>query len=140
MLLNLSNHPLAKWSAEQREAAQRQFGRVQDVLFPAVDPTASLAAVEQVVDDRVQSCLDLFSAEPDTQSNAVHIMGEYTFTYLFVKEMAKRNVLCVASTTERIVTENADGSKTTVFKFVQFRPYSTLTATTNREPATRDHT
>jgi hypothetical protein len=53
-------------------------------------------------------------------------MGEFTFTYQFVKEMEKRNIPCVASTTERIVTDNPDGSKTTVFKFVQFRPYFEL--------------
>lgn len=43
--------------------------------------------------------------------------------------LEKRGILCVASTTERIVTENPDGSKTTVFRFIQFRPYFASTST-----------
>jgi len=59
-------------------------------------------------------------------------MGKFTFTYQFFKEMEKRSIPCVASTTERIVTENPDGSKTTLFKFVQFRPYCELQEAENR--------
>ncbi|MBX2990250.1 MAG: CRISPR-associated protein [Bacteroidetes bacterium] len=123
MLLNLSNHPLSKWSHEQREAAEKQFGTVEDIPFPQLDPAASLESIREIVQQYVWKCEERIAENTTTESNAVHLMGEFTFTYLFVKEMEPRGILCVASTTERIVTENPDGSKTTVFKFVQFRPY-----------------
>ncbi len=52
--------------------------------------------------------------------------------------LEKLGILCVASTTERIVTDNPDGSKTTVFMFVQFRPYFAPTAIHNPQSEVRD--
>jgi hypothetical protein len=122
MLINLSNHPLAKWSPEQRKAAEQLYGTVQDVPFPSIDPAGSLESVMNLVHETAQNCINLLHRSSE-QLHAIHVMGEFTFTYLFVKEMEKRGILCVASTTERLVTDNPDGSKTTVFKFIQFRPY-----------------
>jgi len=128
MLINLSNHPLSKWSDAQRKAAEAHFGReIIDIPFAPVDPKTTFADVKKTVDEYIQLCLThLHQYENYTAENAIHIMGEYTFTFQFVKEMEARNILCVASTTERIVTDNPDGSKNTVFKFVRFRPYFTL--------------
>ncbi|MFH0988540.1 MAG: CRISPR-associated protein [bacterium] len=123
MLLNLSNHPLDKWSAEQREAAEQQFGAVEDMPFPQLDPGASLEAINAVVDDYLTKCTERLKTAKTDAANAIHLMGEYTFSYQFLKKMEALGIPCVASTTERIVTNNPDGSKTTVFKFVQFRPY-----------------
>lgn len=125
MLLNLSNHPKTKWDYAQLQAALDQFGSVEDVPFPPIDPKASQQEVTVIAQEYVDKCLDILAKAPNEASHAVHIMGEYTFTYQFLKEMEKRGILCVASTTERIVTEDpADPTKKiTVFKFVQFRPY-----------------
>jgi hypothetical protein len=121
MLLNLTNHPFSKWSEKQRGAAEGFYGSVVDIPFPAIEQTATLDQVNKIVQDYVQLChTHLDRCYEDEEANAIHIMGEYTFTYQFVKEMEKRNILCVASTTERIVTDTPDGSKTTVFQFVQF--------------------
>jgi len=49
-------------------------------------------------------------------------MGELTFTFNVVKNLAVRKIKCVASTTERNVKE-IDGKKITEFKFVRFREY-----------------
>lgn len=123
MLINLSNHPLPKWSPDQREAAEREYGSIHDLPFPQLDPAASLGAVRGIVQQYVVQCIEKIEKEGPHQRHAIHIMGEFTFTYLFVKEMEQRGIPCVASTTERIVTDNPDGSKTTLFQFVQFRPY-----------------
>jgi hypothetical protein len=131
MLINLSNHPLSRWSPEQRQAAEREFGAIVDVPFPQIKPDDSLTSVREVVRCSVQDCLTLLQTTAHQteregipqQRNAIHVMGEYTFTFLFVNEMQAKNIRCLASTTERIVTENPDGSKTTIFRFVQFRPY-----------------
>jgi len=123
MLINLSNHPLPKWESGQRAAAEEQFGAIEDIAFPQIDPKASLEDVTIIAYEYAEKCRDIFAKPANDKPHAVHLMGEFTFTYLFVKEMERRNVLCVASTTQRIVTDHPDGSKTTVFEFVQFRPY-----------------
>jgi len=130
MLLNLSNHSRAKWDVKQREAAEREYGGVEDLPFPQLNPGDSLDSIKGVVDEYVRKCVALFDQESSpkkkavpTGRQAVHLMGEFTFTYQFLKEMERRGIPCVASTTERIVTDNPDGSKTTVFRFVRFRPY-----------------
>lgn len=123
MLLNLSNHPLAKWESTQRAAAERQFGIIEDMPFPQIAPNASFADVTHIAREYSKKCMAMLAGSANDESNAVHLMGEFTFTYQFLKEMESLGIVCVASTTERIVTENPDGSKNTVFKFVQFRPY-----------------
>ena len=61
----------------------------------------------------------------DTGSKqAVHVMGEMTFVYQFVHLMTEQGVLCVASTTKRIVTNQANNTKTAKFEFIQFREYT----------------
>ena len=52
----------------------------------------------------------------------VHIMGEMTFTFAMVNALHKKGITCIASTTERISSEE-NGVKTSEFKFVQFRKY-----------------
>jgi hypothetical protein len=141
MLLNLSNHPKTKWDERQLVAAASEFGAVEDIPFPQIDPGASLEDVARIAYEYADKCEQVLNARSDelnavsgppvggtesrttNESNAVHLMGEFTFTYQFLKEMERRGIPCVASTTERIVADNPDGSKTTVFKFVQFRPY-----------------
>lgn len=134
MLINLSNHLLSKWDKLQREAAENTFGEIVDLPFPQVKPQDSLKSVTELVAQYTAKCAELIGEQhnQDLQSkqgsdqprNAIHVMGEYTFTYQFVKEMERRGILCVASTTERRVVDSPDGSKTTYFDFVQFRPYN----------------
>lgn len=121
MLINLSNHPSERWSKEQVHAAQI-YGEIVDLDFPLIDPCATLEAVKKQVHQYVQQCLELLSTAPG-QSTAVHIMGEMTFVYQFVKQMTARGVTCLASTTRRMVEENQEGEKVSKFEFVQFRPY-----------------
>lgn len=123
MLINFSNHPIEKWSIEQRETALMLYGEIVDLQFPQINPAATLEEVKNVVADFAARVITLFKNRKTDTSNVIHLMGEYTFTYQFAKEMEKLQMQCVASTTERIVSENPDGSKTTVFMFVKFRPY-----------------
>lgn len=123
MLLNLSNHPSAKWSAEQRAAAERRFGMISDMPFPELNPGLSLGEITNIANDYAQKCLEMFTKSASGKLNAVHAMGEYTFIYQLLKRLESLGVPCVASTTERITQKNPDGSKTSVFRFVQFRPY-----------------
>ena len=48
---------------------------------------------------------------------AVHLMGEMTFCFALITRLKSIGIDCIASTTRRNVTDNADGSKTTHFEF-----------------------
>lgn len=135
MLINLSNHPLKSWSENQRRLAEQQFGEIIDLDFPAIAPEAELEEVMQLAEQYAGKCSallakyhHLFGTDSFLSSrqliDAVHVMGEMTFVYQFVHKMSEQGVLCVASTTRRIATDNPDGSKISQFEFVRFRPYS----------------
>ena len=115
MLLNLSNHPSARWPDDQQSAAAR-FGPVADLPFPNVPPDADEAALAELVDTYFQQIKAKAPA-------AVHLMGEMTFTYALVRRLREElDLPVIASTTERLVTER-DGEKRVRFRFVRFRAY-----------------
>lgn len=117
MLINLSNHPVASWSAEQVAEAERCYGAVEDMAFPNIPPEWSseqVLALCNVVADAIQA----------KSCTAVHVMGEMTFTFGLVFRLHERGIPVVASTSERLVETYPDGRKLVVFRFKQFRPYT----------------
>lgn len=124
MLLNLSNHEAARWSAAQKQAVAERFDDVGDLPFPPIDPNADLANVTALAQKYVAQCQDLLAAANPRRS-AVHVMGEMTFVYQFVKLATAAGLRCVASTTERLAVNHPDGSKTSEFRFIRFRDYDT---------------
>lgn len=119
MLINLSNHPIAKWSMSQLNDAQRRFGDCVDVPFPHVSPFLEYDGIHSLVVGTMNNITSQYGCENIT----IHIMGEMTFVYDFVQYAATKGIRCVASTTDRIVVENPDGTKTSTFSFVKFREY-----------------
>lgn len=115
--INLSNHPSNGWSEEQQQAALR-LGDIVDLQFPPVNPTMATDQVKKMADELVTTILGYGKPADLT----VHIMGEMTLSYNIVAALCQLGVCCVASTTERIVTE-VDGKKVSEFHFVQFREY-----------------
>lgn len=120
MLINLSNHPSAKWSAEQAEAARRLFGEVVDLPFPVVDPAGDEDHIASLTDEYFRRILEI----AEEQHVTVHLMGEMTLTYALVQRLHAHGIPCVASTTKRETIDYADGRRESLFKFVQFRKYS----------------
>ncbi len=124
MLLNLSNHAAAKWSAAQKQAAEQRFGEVRDMSFPVINPNADLETITELAHDYVWKCRDIFDdAAIRNPQSAIHVMGEMTFVYQFVKLATAAGLRCVASTTERLAIDHPDGSKISEFRFVRFREY-----------------
>ena len=115
MLLNLSNHPSSRWPVEQVAAAQQQYGSVTDLPFPHVPPEATADEVQQLAEEYYQQI-------KKTKPQAVHLMGEMTFTFRLVTMLQAVGIPCIASTTHRTVEER-DGKKIVLFEFVQFRHY-----------------
>ena len=132
MLLNISNHPYMQWSEEQRTEAQYQYGPVHDLPFPEIDPELGSAGVEKLARDFARQAAALLQQTSDStgehSKNAVHVMGEFTFSFALVSLLQQQNIRCVASTTRRMV-ELAGGQKISHFRFCRFREYPQQTAT-----------
>lgn len=120
MLLNLSNHPVEKWPDLQKIEAKKRFGNVTDLPFPNIPPEWDKEQVGSAVTEVFEKCAGLL---PEKENNAIHVMGEMTFTYAFVKLAKDKGVTCLASTTKRLVETNDKGEKISLFSFVQFREY-----------------
>jgi hypothetical protein len=118
MLLNLSNHPSEDWSPEQKQAVNQKYGNIQDMPFPQINPHWT---TEQVIEIARQYCNDIIKINP--QPAAVHLMGELTFTFALVTKLKSAGIPCIASTTERIIKFEQDGTKHSTFRFVRFRHY-----------------
>lgn len=128
MLINLSNHPSDKWGREQTSASIFEFQHTEDIPFPQIDPAATTNEVHQLAEEYVYRCLQLFddyalNVQQDEYNFAVHIQGEFTFTYALVNLLKAEGVKCVASTSERKTIDLGNGKKELQFNFVQFREY-----------------
>lgn len=121
MMINLSNHPLQDWSKAQATAARQQYNSIIDMPFPEVDPDWEISAVYNLATVIAKQCLQILEKSTDTH-NAIHVMGELTFCFQFVRLMQQHGIVCVASTTERIAVVTANG-KVSRFVFSNFRPY-----------------
>jgi hypothetical protein len=121
MLINLSNHPYENWDIKQKQFARELFNQVIDLPFPEIDPLSNITAINNLAFEFLEKCKKLLKKEEDKQ-NAIHISGEPCFLFQFVTHAKEINLICVCSTTRRIVT-NIDNIKTSVFQFEQFRSY-----------------
>lgn len=121
MIINLSNHPVKEWSEEQVIMARQRFGEIYDMPFPDIDPEWEISAVHKLAMFYSRQCSQSLENSKDPH-NAIHIMGELTFCFQFVRLMQQHGVLCLASTTERIAEVTANG-KISRFVFKSFRPY-----------------
>ena len=118
LFINLSNHSSSTWQPAQLAAA-KQYGEIIDIDFPAVDALCMPERVDQLAN---QYALDIINRGAPTCITA-HVMGEMTLTFHIVELLKAQGIRCVASTTERIVTDLSDNRKETQFSFVQFREY-----------------
>lgn len=118
LFVNLSNHPLDDWTPEQRSAAE-EYGKLRDLPFPNVSPSLSSEELNHLVEEYFQKLLALSESADIT----VHLMGEFTFTHRLINRLQGVDIKCLASTTERIVTEVEGQQKLVTFQFVGFRPY-----------------
>lgn len=119
MLLNLSNHPSGTWPSRQMLAAQTEFGGVEDMAFPSIDPSAEAAEIRLLADEYCKAICE----REDAADLTVHLMGEMTFCHQLILLLQKNGIPVVASTTRRNVLAEADGRKTVQFEFVKFRHY-----------------
>lgn len=124
LFINLSNHPSAKWSAKQIDAAKEVADEVVDFAFPNVDPYANEGKIEIMAMDLLTDVEDLCNIVGASFSHAtICIAGEFSLVIQFIKlcENLRVGFDVVVATSERNTVINKDGSKTVRFDFVQFR-------------------
>ena len=127
MLINLSNHPSEKWTADQIKAASKLYGEVRDLPFPAVPTMAGPEDVAAMADEYVAKAFAMRDeCADDSHAFAVMVQGEFTLTYAIVKRFKEAGVTVVSAVSDRVVSEQVvDGEvrKTTIFRFAGFREY-----------------
>lgn len=122
MLINFSNHHSSKWTKEQIINARIKYGEIKDLSFPEINPSASIDKIIPLAREYCKKIVE--EAEKDKNNiSAIHIMGEHTFVYTIIVLLQKAGLSCIASTTERRVTENGRGQKISEFRYVAFRDY-----------------
>ncbi len=121
LLLNFSNHPSTGWSPQQKAAAA-EYGTIVDIPFPTIDENADTATIRTLSDEYSRK-LQSYGSNKDI---TIHIMGEHTLVHSLLSRMQTSGYRCIASTTKRIVEEQADGTRNVKFCFSRFREYETL--------------
>ena len=85
MLINLTNHPVARWSEEQRNEAVRQWNEIEDYPFPSVGA--------QWNDVQMKQCAEAIVTEITAKSpDAVLCQGEMSMTFLLVAMLQKQGI------------------------------------------------
>jgi hypothetical protein len=112
--VNISNHSLSGWSEKQIDAARKNASELLDLPFPLVKPQATTEELENEADE-------LLKKLPENTTHAM-VMGEFILTFIIVKKLQKRGVVCLAATTERRTVIKGE-VKTSIFEFVGFRQY-----------------
>ena len=116
MLLNLSNHPNQYWPTNQKDLAKKTYRDIIDLPFPLISPQLNSEDLDLLIEEYQNKIIEI-------NPTAIHIMGELNFTFRLINRLKAIGYHCIASTTERIVTEDGNGNKTSTFNFVQFRDY-----------------
>lgn len=133
-LINISNHPSDKWDTSQLSAAKNIAEQIIDIPFPMIDASKDVVytgSYGDIISDlmkknfgrNMSDTMKMFSLVGNPNNTVIHIMGEMSYTHFFVNKLQAMGYDCICSTTDRIVTENPDGSKNVKFKFGCFRKY-----------------
>lgn len=122
MFINFSNHPSARWSAEQTAAAMK-FGDIVDLTFPDVPADADTAAVSALADEYCARILSL-------GADAVLVQGEMSLSFAVAGRLQRNGVVVLCACSERVcetsVLDDGSTERRSVFRFVRFRRYPLL--------------
>ena len=127
MLVNFTNHPSEKWTADQKNSAIRLYGGVRDLPFPAVPANAGTPEIIAMADGVIDKILAIKEENIDTETFAVMVQGEFTLTYAVVSRLRNRGITVLSAVTKRDSTEevvNGEVRKTAIFRFAGFREYA----------------
>lgn len=117
--INHTNHPSARWEAEQLRAAEA-YGTVMDMPFPQIP---AMWGAEEVCRLAAENARAIIARRPA----AVLVQGEFTYTYALVAALAAAGIVAFSACSERHVRERVNEAGETVresrFVFCHFRTY-----------------
>lgn len=120
MFANISNHPSREWTEAQRSACEALGGEIVDFAFPNVDPEWSSWQVNEIGQDLAERVAGV-------GVRAALVQGEFTLTWVLVRELRNRGIRCFAAATARNseVDRTEDGTtlRRSVYRFVRMREY-----------------
>lgn len=114
VFINFTNHKSYFWCEKQIEEAEK-YGTIIDVSFPVVDPFCSSQEINEIGEEYYSKIMEFCPA-------AVLCQGEFTLAVNVIRRLKEGGIKVVAACSERNVSEN-NGTKVSVFEFVQFREY-----------------
>jgi hypothetical protein len=114
MFVNVSNHPVAKWSPEQIAAAVHLAGDIVDLPFPNVPPMASTADVTALAKGIVAKL-------SDNDPGVAMVQGEASLCFELSRMLLVLGWQVVVACSERNAVDGPDGKKIVTFEFAQFR-------------------
>jgi CRISPR-associated protein Csx16 len=123
MLINLSNHPSTAWDIKQYKTAQASFNSIIDLPFPFINPEAGTSEIAMLAKEYYTTIMNIMNDLAVDDPIVVHVMGELNFCFSLINMLLNAGIQCVASTTRRNVFYAEDGSKNSIFEFIQFRDY-----------------
>ncbi len=121
MLINVTNHRINLWDTMQTKKAEIEYGSLHDIGFPNISIDMNLEDINLIANEYFGIISALIKTSND-KFNAVHIAGEYCFTYRLLKLLENENIKAVTSVTERNSVEE-NGVKISKFSFAGFRNY-----------------
>jgi len=113
ILVNLSNHPSKGWNDQQKFG----FEQIIDIPFPEIQIDSNFDSIADSMYDTVRSngC--------NPSNSTIMVQGQHPATFSIVACLINSGWTVLAAHTPRVVTDNPDGSKTSVFKFNGYQKY-----------------
>lgn len=119
LFINHTNHISSRWGEDQLNAA-KQYGEIQDMPFPAVDPSLDEVEVHKMAEAAAEQIINLAPA-------VVLCQGEFTYTFNLVELLKEAGITVLSACSERVTIEtvekNGNTRRESSFRFVRFRKY-----------------
>lgn len=115
MLINYSNHE--NLGEVQYLAALELYGSIQFEQVPHIDPNWEMSEVKELAKLEIQKLKDKYGMSNPT----IMLAGEQSYVVAFYLEAVLQGLPIVVSTSDRITSQNPDGSKNIVHKHIKFR-------------------
>ena len=113
-LINISNHPSSGWSEEQKEG----WGSIIDIPFSSIHYDSNFNAIADSIYDTIR-----YKHHRTPMDCTVMCQGQHVATFSIVALLLTLGFNVLSAYTERIVTENPDGTKLSKFVFGGYQVY-----------------
>jgi hypothetical protein len=112
MLINLSSKKNSEWDEKQKTLSISTYESIVDIEFPIYLAGTNENEIKSIISDIIEKCKIYFNNAD--LNNAIAIIGDSYFTFIFVTEMLARGYKCIHPTYQIINNE---------LKFIRYIEY-----------------